>query len=60
MLVEILKMILRTSKGGLGRQKIAYVREQIFGEDCRGGCMHKQGCQNERAPVILLRLTFFY
>ena len=21
--------------------------------------MHKQGCQNERAPVILLRLTFF-
>ena len=39
--MEIVEMISWTNKGGIGRWKIAEVREPIFSGDLRGGCMHK-------------------
>ena len=48
--MRIVKMILWASKGGIGRWSLG---EKNFGGDCRGGCMHKQGCENERGPTIL-------
>ena len=41
MLVEIVRMILRTSKGVIGRRKLTEVQKWIFGRDFKGGCMHK-------------------
>ena len=32
------------------------VVQQIFGIDCRIGCVHKQGCENEGVPTILRRI----
>ena len=32
------------------------VEEEIFAGDCRGGCMHNQGCENEKAAIILQRI----
>ena len=29
------------------------VVERIFGGKCRGGCLHKQGSENEAEPTIL-------
>ena len=40
-LVEVVRMILLKSKGGIGRWKLTKVEEKIFGGDCKGGCMHK-------------------
>ena len=40
-------------KSRIGRWKLAEVEDQIFGWDCRGGCMHKQDCENEGALTIL-------
>ena len=56
MLVDIIRMILGTSKGGTVRQKKAEVGGQILGGDCRGGCMHKKGHENETATTIWLRM----
>ena len=53
MLVGIVKMILWTSKGWIGRWKLTEVEERFFGEDCSVGYMHKQGCENEGALTIL-------
>ena len=53
MLVGIVRMILLKSKARIGRWKLAEVEDQIFGWDCRGGCMYKQGCENEGAITIL-------
>ena len=52
MLVDIIRMILGTSKGGTVRQKKAEVGGRILGGDCRGGCMHKKGHENETATTI--------
>ena len=46
-------MILLKSKGGIGGWKLTEKKEQIFGGDCRGGCMHRYGCENEETPTIL-------
>ena len=35
------------------RSKLPEVEQRIFGGDCRGGCVHKKGCENEEAPTIL-------
>ena len=35
------RMILLKSKGGIERWKLTEVKEQIFGGDCRSGCMQK-------------------
>ena len=43
-------MILRTSKAGIGSWKLTKVEQRIFGGDCRGGCMHNEGCENKGAP----------
>ena len=48
MLMGIVKMILGTSKGGIGRWKLTEVEESVFAGDCSVGCMHKQGCDNEK------------
>ena len=40
-LVGIVKMILQTSKGGIGRWKLPQVEKPNFGGDCRDGSMHK-------------------
>ena len=34
------RMILWTSKGGIGRWKLTEVEERVFGGDCRDGFMH--------------------
>ena len=49
----IVRMILGTSKGGIGRWKIAEVGQLIFGKYCRDGCIYKCGCENERTPTTL-------
>ena len=41
MLLGIVKMILGTSEGGIGRWKLTEVEEQFFGEDCNVACMNK-------------------
>ena len=46
-------MVLRTSNGGIGRRKLAEVEKRFFGRDCSFGCMHKKGCENEGALIIL-------
>ena len=40
-LLEIVSIVLWTSKGRIGRWKIAEMEEQIFCWDCRSGFMHK-------------------
>ena len=40
-LVGIVRIISWTSKGRTGSWKLTEVEEQIFGEHCRDGCMHK-------------------
>ena len=47
-----------TSKGGIGRWKLTELEEQIFVGDCRGGCIHKEDCENEGAPNILPRIQY--
>ena len=51
-LVEIVKMIFWTSKGGKGIWKVTEV-ERIFGGNCKSACIHKWGCGNEGASTIL-------
>ena len=46
-LVAVVRVILLKSKGGIGRWKLTKVEEGVFGGDCRGGCIHKEGCENE-------------
>ena len=46
----IVRMILRTSKAGIGSWKLTKVEQRIFGGDFRGGCMHNEGCENKGAP----------
>ena len=41
MLMGIVKIILGTSKGGIGRWKLTEVEESVFAGDCSVGCMHK-------------------
>ena len=41
MLLGIVKMILETSEGGIGRWKLTEVEEHFFGEDCNVACMNK-------------------
>ena len=36
----IVRIILRTSKGGIGRWKLFRVEDGIFGGYCRDGCTH--------------------
>ena len=36
----IVRIILRTSKSGIGRWKLSRVEDRIFGGYCRGGCTH--------------------
>ena len=40
-LMPIVRVILWTSKGGIGRWKLDKVGEQIFGGNCRADSMHK-------------------
>ena len=56
MLLGIVKMILETSEGGIGRWKLTEVEEHFFGEDCNVACMNKQDCENEGALTILQRI----
>ena len=36
------------------------IEERIFGRDCRGGCMHNQGCEKEEASTVFLEnLEYF-
>ena len=52
MLVGIVKVILRTSKGGIGMRKLTEVEELVFALDCIIGSMRKRGCENEGAAAI--------
>ena len=45
-LVGIVRMILWTNKGKIGRLKLTKIEELISGGDCRGGFMQKQDCEN--------------
>ena len=40
-LLGIVKMILGTSEGGIGRWKLTEVEEQFFGKDYNVACMNK-------------------
>ena len=50
------RMIFRTSKGGIGRCKLTKLEERVFGGNCKGGCMHNQGCKNKEVPTISQRI----
>ena len=52
MLVGIVRIILLSSKGGIGRWKLTEVKEWVFLGDCWGGCMHIEDCENNGAPTI--------
>ena len=54
----VVRMILWTTKSGIGRSKLTKVEERIFGGDCscRGSCLHKWSCENEGAPTILWKI----
>ena len=32
--------------------KLTKIEERIFGGDCRGACMHNQGCEKEEASTV--------
>ena len=53
LLVGIVKMILWTIKGLIGRWKLTKVEERIFDGDCGVDCMHKSGFENEEVPIVL-------
>ena len=48
-LVGAVSMILRKSKGGIGRLKLTEIEDLLFGGNCSIGFMYK----NEGAPIIL-------
>ena len=35
------------------------VEEQIFGGNCSGGCMHKQGCEKNRTYHFVRKSAYF-
>ena len=49
----IVRMILWTSKGEIGKWKLTEEEELFLGKDCSIGCIHKMGYENEVAPTIL-------
>ena len=53
MLVWIVRMILQTSKGEIGKGKLTEEEELFLGKGCNVGCILKMGCKNEEAPTIL-------
>ena len=55
--MRIVKMVLWTSKGGIGGGNQL---KKNFSGDYRGGCMHKQGYENERAPIIFKRIQHIF
>ena len=52
-LVGIVRMILRKSKGEIGKWKLTEEEELFLGKDCSVSCTRKMGCENEEAPTIL-------
>ena len=52
-LVRVVRMVLWTRKGKIGRLKMTEVEQRTLGWDFGGGFMHKYGCQNEGTSTIL-------
>ena len=46
-------MILETSKGEIGKWKLTQEEELFLGKDFSVVYVHKMGCENEEAPIIL-------
>ena len=44
MLVGIVRVILYTSKGKIGKEKLTEEDKLFLGKDCSVGCTHKMGC----------------
>ena len=49
-------MILRTSKGEIGRWKLIEEEELFFGKDFSVACVHKVACEDDGAPIILYKI----
>ena len=49
-------MILRTSKGEIGRWKLIEEEELFFGKDFSVACVHKMACEDDVAPIILYKI----
>ena len=54
--VGIVRMILWTSKGEIGRWKLIKEEELFFGKDCSVVCVHKMDCEDEGSSIILYKI----